>query len=97
MTSPPSPPAGERFGMFVIDRHLASGGMGEVWVAHHHETGEPVAVKLLAKDTDAALQRFQREVRIAARLEHRIIIRTHGYGSTADARCWMAMELLEGE
>jgi len=64
-------------GRYVLERHLASGGMGEVWQASDTDLGRRVAVKLLhphlSGDPDV-VARFRREARAAARLHHPSIV-----------------------
>jgi serine/threonine protein kinase len=79
---------------------LGSGGMGEVWLAHDEELGgRPVAIKrmhsrLLADAEDVA--RFQREMRLAARMQHPNIMTVFTTG-TDNGIPFMVMEYLEGE
>lgn len=65
--------AGVRLGPYTITRHLGGGGMGEVYLARDDRFGRDVAIKILkrsfAGDTEY-LVRFEREARIAARLNH---------------------------
>jgi serine/threonine-protein kinase len=78
---------------------LASGGMGEVWVARDLLLDRAVAVKVLggalAGDRRAA-ERLRREARAAGRLEHPAIARVLDLGEDA-GRPYLVMELLEGE
>ena len=76
----PDAPAGAPVvlcGRYVLERHLASGGMGEVWQASDTDLGRRVAVKLLhphlSGDPDV-VARFRREARAAARLHHPSIV-----------------------
>jgi tetratricopeptide (TPR) repeat protein len=88
---------GERIGAFEIVRYLASGGMGDVYVGRHVETGEEVALKFLGDSSPASIERFEREGRIASSLKHRNIVGGRGYGRTSDGVAYIAMELLRGE
>lgn len=81
-------------GPYVVLRHLKSGGMGDVFVARD-AAGALVALKLLGDRSDAAAERFARECRVAARLDHPHIVRTLGWGGAGDAP-YLAMELLDG-
>jgi eukaryotic-like serine/threonine-protein kinase len=78
---------------------LATGGMGEVWVARDLLLDRLVAVKVLggalAGDGRAA-ERLRREARAAARLDHPSIARVLDLGEQ-DGRPYLVMELLEGE
>lgn len=64
-------------GRYRLERHIASGGMGEVWQATDTELGRRIAVKLLhphlSGDPDV-VARFRREARAAARLHHPAIV-----------------------
>ncbi len=72
--------------------------MGEVFRAHDPVLGRDVAIKILAEKLsgdDTARQRFQREARSAAQLNHPNIITVHDFGEE-QGMAYMAMELLEG-
>ena len=59
---------------YRLDRLLGRGGMGAVYAGTHIELERPAAIKLLLPDLVAdaqALERFRREARAAARLNHR--------------------------
>ena len=81
-------------------RLLGTGGMGEVWLALDEELGErPVAIKrmhsrMLADAEDVA--RFQREMRLAARMQHPNIMTLFTTG-TDNGIPFMVMEYLEGQ
>src|SRR5258708_5632200 len=67
----PVPP---QLGPFVPVRLVATGGMGEVYLARHRDLGTEVALKLLPAlplDTLAAVrERFAREARLTAKVRH---------------------------
>ena len=87
----------ELAGRYVLKCRLGSGGMGEVWRGVDRQLDRPVAIKILQErlaDPDVA-QRFQREARIAARLQHPGITVVHDVGSQ-DGRPFIVMELLHG-
>jgi eukaryotic-like serine/threonine-protein kinase len=58
-------------GRYTIERELGHGGMATVYLAHNRE-GTPVALKLLNPDLGSTVgaERFRREIRVAARLQH---------------------------
>jgi uncharacterized RDD family membrane protein YckC len=66
------PGPGEEFGHYKIVRVLGEGGMGAVFEAQDLENGRQVALKVLSHtlDSPAARQRFFREGRLAASLNH---------------------------
>jgi serine/threonine protein kinase len=83
---------------YEIEQQLGQGGMATVWRATQLRTRRKVALKLLsprvgARDSQA---RFDREVRLMARLEHPDIARIYDSGSTDDT-FFFAMELIHGE
>ena len=92
--------SGERVGPYQLLRLLGRGGMGEVWLGER--TGgdfeQRVAIKLLKRgmDSDALLQRFARERRILAQLEHPHIARLLDGGVGADGTPFFAMEYIDG-
>ncbi len=59
-------------GRYRIERELGEGGMGTVFLAHDLKHDRPVAIKLLKSDNPWAKepQRFLREIRLAAQLNH---------------------------
>src|SRR6185369_2783030 len=85
---------GERF---EIDKHVASGGMGQVFRARDVQNGELVAVKMLLGDLAAHMARFDHERRALARLSHPGIVRYVAHGLAASGQPYLAMEWLDGE
>jgi serine/threonine protein kinase len=90
-------------GKYELMRWLASGAMGEVWVARHCTLEEQVAIKVLFQpydpyDRGASSARFLLEARIAARLSTRTahVVRVTDYGHRG-SRPYLVMELLDGE
>jgi len=82
----------------VIERELGRGGMATVYLAHDVRHDRPVALKVLHPDLAHALgpERFQREIRLAARLQHPHILTVHDSGETA-GQLWFTMPFIEGE
>jgi serine/threonine protein kinase/tetratricopeptide (TPR) repeat protein len=82
---------------------IGRGGMGEVWRARDESLGRHVAVKCLSplgpqRDqsfTRVLRERFRREARVAAALQHRGITVVHDFGEY-DGILYLVMELLEG-
>lgn len=93
--------AGERIGGYVIQRFLASGGMGEVYEALQEGTGRRVALKFLSRDTPRDRGRFQLEARLLGRLEHEGIAQVldADVHRAADGSRWpyLALEFVDGE
>jgi serine/threonine-protein kinase len=85
-------------GRYEIERELGRGGMATVYRARdtHHE--RPVALKVLHPELAESLgaERFQREIRVAASLQHPHILSVHDSGST-DGYLWFTMPFVEGE
>jgi hypothetical protein len=93
--------AQDLFGKYRLERQLAEGGMGVVWLATYCPEGgfaRPAAVKLvhahLAKDA-AFVDSFRREAELGARLVHSHIVQTFDFGKTGE-RYFLAMEFVEG-
>jgi serine/threonine protein kinase len=85
---------------YRLDRLLGRGGMGAVYEGTHVDLERPVAIKLLLPDFTAdveALERFRREARAAARLNHPNVADTYDYGSLPEGGAYIVMELIAGE
>lgn len=92
---------GESFGPYRIDAHLATGGMGDVYVATRtsEQTERRVALKVLRVNRGSAerLEDFQREREALASLEHEDIVTFFDAGALPDGRPFFVMELVEGQ
>jgi serine/threonine protein kinase len=85
---------------YRLDRLLGRGGMGAVYEGLHVELDRCVAVKLLLPDFTAdtdALERFRREARAAARLNHPNVADTYDYGVLPEGGAYIVMEMVEGQ
>ena len=72
MTASPPPPAEALRDHYTLERELGRGGMATVYLAHDVHHDRPVALKVLHPELAAALgpERFLREIRTTARLQH---------------------------
>jgi tRNA A-37 threonylcarbamoyl transferase component Bud32/tetratricopeptide (TPR) repeat protein len=90
-------------GRYRLHELIGRGGMGEVWRALDESLGRRVAVKCLkpaghcgdAGFTRVLQERFRREARVAAGLQHRGITVVHDFGEH-EGLLYLVMELLEG-
>jgi serine/threonine protein kinase/ketosteroid isomerase-like protein len=85
---------------YRLERLLGRGGMGAVYAGVHVELDRPTAIKLLLPDLlwdGQALERFRREARAAARLNHPNIVDTYDYGLLPTGEAYIVMELVEGQ
>ncbi|MGH9125976.1 MAG: protein kinase domain-containing protein, partial [Acidimicrobiales bacterium] len=85
-------------GRYRIQRHLARGGMAEVYLARDELLDRPVAVKVLFPELarDASfVERFRREAQAAARLNHPNIVSVYDFGSDGEAS-YIVMEYITG-
>ena len=89
---------GRQVGTYVISAPLGAGGMGEVYRAHDTRLGRDVAIKILphafADDPDR-LERFEREARLLAALNHPNIGAIYGI-EHIDGFPALVLELVEG-
>src|SRR3954447_19191242 len=92
--------AGTRLGPYEILALLGAGGMGEVYTALDTRLERHVAIKVLPAhltDEPGAGERFQREARAIAALQHPNICTVHDVGEMSDGHAFLVMELLQGE
>jgi serine/threonine protein kinase/class 3 adenylate cyclase len=105
LTEPAAPSGGpldtlpRHFGRYQLLRELGKGGMGTVYLAHDPVLDIPIAIKLphpeVVRDGHA-LERFYREARAAARLQHPNVCRVYDVGFS-DGRHYLAMAYIDGE
>jgi serine/threonine-protein kinase len=89
---------GETFAGYEIEEVLGRGGMSEVLRARNPKLGNVVALKLLAPDLaedEVFRERFVRESRIAASLDHPNVLPIHDAGE-ADGVPYIAMRFVDG-
>jgi serine/threonine protein kinase len=89
---------GQRIDKYRVKRLLSKGGMAAVYLAEHELLQKTMALKILppALGTDEGyVERFLREARAAASLDHPHIIRIHDVGID-DGLYYIAMDLIEG-
>lgn len=93
------PNIGSSIGEYEIVRQIGAGGMGKVYLAGREGFDEFFALKLIKRgmDTDALLERFDRERRILSRLSHPNIARLLNAGSTKTGLPFFVMEYVDGE
>jgi predicted Ser/Thr protein kinase len=83
----------------MLDK-IGEGGMGTVWRGHHLNLDRAVAVKVLGETLQLRAdgrERFIREAKALALLDHRNVVRIHDCDQTPDGKLFLCMELLEGE
>jgi len=78
---------------------VGKGGMGVVYRARDRQLDEVVALKVVRsevlKEDPSLLDRFKQEIKLARRITHRNILRTHDFGET-EGTPYISMEYLEG-
>ncbi len=87
-----------RIDKFEVVRHIATGGMGTVYKARDLDSGRDVALKILPRDMASKpfmLERFKREARSAAKLNHENIVRLLETGEIQGIY-YLVMEFVEG-
>lgn len=92
--------AGVTIGSYRLERKLATGGMGTVYLARRMtDYDELVAVKLIKRgmDTELILRRFAQERQTLASLAHPSIGRLLDGGATDDGRPYLVMEYIDGK
>jgi serine/threonine protein kinase/Tol biopolymer transport system component len=90
---------GEQLGPYRIEQKIGQGGMGEVYRARDTRLNRIVAIKVLPSrlaDSAESRDRFEREARMIASLNHPHICTLHDVGHHGDMD-YLVMEFLEGE
>ncbi|HEX6053135.1 MAG TPA: protein kinase [Gemmatimonadaceae bacterium] len=83
---------------YRIERELGGGGMSRTFLAHEHTLSRRVVVKVLAPELLAGIsvERFKREVLLAAGLQHPHVVPVLSAGD-ADGLPWFTMPFVEGD
>src|SRR6476659_6802183 len=85
-------------GSYTLERELGRGGMAIVYLAQDLKHDRPVALKVLHPELAMSLgpERFLREIKLAARLQHPHILTVLDSGETR-GRLWFTMPFVEGQ
>src|SRR5690348_11952154 len=83
---------------YTITRELGGGGMSRVFLAEDLTLGRTVVIKVLASSLSGVVsaERFEREIRLVARLQHPHIVPLFSSG-VADGILYYTMPFIEGE
>lgn len=99
MTTPPDL-VGRTLGDYKLLSKLASGGMAHIYIGEDIKLGRRAAIKVLTPEMaggdDVLKERFEREARAIAQLEHDNIVPVYQYGE-ADNLYFIAMRYIEGK
>ncbi len=92
---------GFKLGPYIVREQIGQGGMGAVYLAEHATLKRKVAVKVLPptpSDANAklAIERFLREARAVAALDHPNIVRIHDVGQQGEVH-YLVMEYVDGQ
>ena len=85
-------------GNYILLEKIGTGGMGQVFKARHRRMDRIVAVKLLPSETtndEAAIARFEREVKLVAKFSHPNIVAAHD-ADCANGLHFLVFEFVEG-
>jgi TonB family protein len=100
MSQPTLSPGSVFASEFRIERPLAEGGMGAVYIAEQLGTGQRRALKVMQPQLlpdEKSRQRFLEEARIGSRIESEHVVQVVAAGvDPASGTPWLAMELLDG-
>jgi WD40 repeat protein len=89
----PQIPAGD----YDLGEEIARGGMGRIRKARDLRLGRPVAVKELLVAEPEAVERFEREIRLTARLQHPSIVSVYEAGRWPSGEAFYAMRMVPGK
>jgi serine/threonine protein kinase len=91
-------PTVNRFGQYIVQDKLGSGGMAVVYKAQNEETKQMVALKILRSslmEQQGIVERFKQEATIAERLHHAHIVAVNDFGSIK-GRYYLDMQYMAG-
>ncbi len=97
-TAPEDRLVGKSIGSCRLVRRLGAGALGVVYEAQHERLNRPVAIKLLSSKAAAdpdLVSRFQREVRVAAKIQHPHVVGVHDCGHDRGVH-FLVMEYVTG-
>jgi serine/threonine-protein kinase len=93
-------PGTELNGVFRVEDHIASGGMGEIYRGRAIETGDVVAIKVMRTDladNAMALALFRKEASALHFIHHDAIVRYYIFSlDPGTGRHYLAMEFVDG-
>ena len=97
MSSPPAPKLPERFGPFVLDRRLGSGGSAEVFLARPSVGVRPAPVFVIKRplpgsDAQRDFELLSREAELHQAVQHPNVVQVFGAGMV-QGRPYLAMEI----
>ena len=83
---------------YAIEKELGGGGMSRVYLAEETRLGRKVVIKLLPPEMGAGvnIERFEREIQLAAQLQHPHIVPLLTAGAEGDL-LWYVMPFIKGE
>jgi len=87
-------------GRYEIQGTVGKGGMGVVYRALDRQLDEVVALKVLRQEVleqePTLLSRFKQELKLARKITHRNVLRTHDFGEAENGSPYISMEYVEG-
>lgn len=95
-----SPRPGDHFGSFIIEKELAKGGMGQVFLARHREQKKlKAALKIIRPEMEnpTNIARFKRELDLLTSLDHPNIAKVLDSGTAINGSPWLAMNYVSGQ
>jgi len=99
MSSYPDALIGAKIDNYTVTRHLARGGMADVYLARNVRLQRDVVLKVLLPsfvENEAFVERFRREAQAMARLQHSGIVQVYDTGDLPDGRPFIAMQYVSG-
>jgi serine/threonine protein kinase len=94
LSAAPRAAAAERY---VLDREIGHGGMGRVFAGRDLRLDRTVAIKMLRTQDAALAIRFEREVKLAARLQHPGVVPVYDAGFWPSGEPFLVMKLVLGQ
>jgi serine/threonine protein kinase len=82
---------------YVLERVIGEGGMGRVFEARDLRLQRPVAIKMLRARDGRLAARFEREVKLAARLQHPGVVPVYDAGFWPSGEPYLVMKLVLGQ